>query len=41
VPLSTVKIDANDIAKAVCHILKNDTQEGLTQVPVELIERAS
>lgn len=41
VPLSTVKIDANDIAKAVCHILKNDTQKGLTQVPVALIERSS
>jgi LacI family transcriptional regulator len=41
VPLSTVKIDADEIAKSVCLILKNETQNGLTQVPVKLIERES
>lgn len=41
VPLSTVKIDADDIAKAVCEILKGDKPENLKQVPVSLIERSS
>ena len=41
VPLSTVKIDADDIAKAVCEILKGDKPESLKQVPVSLIERSS
>jgi LacI family transcriptional regulator len=41
IPLSTVKINADDIAKAVCYILKNNIQDGIQQVPIELIERAS
>lgn len=41
VPLSTVKIDANDVAKAVCQLLNAQSVETQIQVPVQLIERAS
>ena len=41
VPLSSVKIDANDIAKAVCDILKGECEQGVTEVPVDLIIRNS
>lgn len=41
VPLSTVRIDEDEIAKAVCYVLKHDSKDSLHQVPVKLIERAS
>lgn len=41
VPLSTVKIDAQDIAKAVCNLLQHNNTSGIIQVPVELVIRAS
>lgn len=41
VPLSTVRIDADAVAKSVCEILQNGSDGQLLEVPVELIVRDS
>ncbi|CAH9052088.1 Maltose regulon regulatory protein MalI [Pseudoalteromonas holothuriae] len=41
VPLSTVQINTDEIAKTVCNIIQGITCEGLHQIPVALIERDS